>query len=688
MEELKGKPMRVPSAIRLRGVRQNNLKNIDLDLPLGHLIVVTGLSGAGKSSLVFDVLHAEGNRRYAETFSPYTRQFLELLDRPKVDSIENIRPSIAIEQGNTVKTSRSTVGTMTELCDYFKVWFAHASQLHDPDTDEVITIDTPQTIWQKAAREFPDQTILLTFQVNRPGQLDWGTILKSLVNQGYTRALVNQTMVRLEEVDPESFTTDGPLQVIQDRIRMKPSSRNRFLESAKTALHFGSGQLSIFSPEGTSLREFSEGLHRPGSTRRFKPASPHLFSFNSPLGACPQCRGFGRIIEIDDRLVIPDHNLSLLDGAIKAFSGAVYSESQRDLIRACQRLHIPTGVPWKDLSDKQRAFVLEGEPGYTENGKTRPRAWYGVRRFFSWLEENTYKMHVRVFLSRYRSYVPCPSCGGARLQAESLCWKWQGFTLPDLYRLPVKHLRERMEATGQEQGNPQAGLALEAICRRLKYLSTVGLDYLTLDRSSRSLSGGETQRVNLTSCLGTSLVDTLFILDEPSIGLHCRDIDRLIRILRELTDQGNTVVVVEHDDRIMQAADTIVEVGPEPGSKGGRIVYAGKPAGLRKLSSSPTGQFLSGKRQITVRDETPTHQPGDPFPQDEGDQQAQSPAIERGDPLETLCRALRRERIGQIHAPAQGHLPGPALPGRKGRRRPGSHRGPVLRTWVWGGSSR
>ena len=586
------------SAIRLRGVRQNNLKNIDLDLPLGKLIVVTGLSGAGKSSLVFDTLHAEGNRRYAETFSPYTRQFLELMERPEVDSIENIRPSIAIEQGNTVKTSRSTVGTMTELCDYFKVWFSHAASLHDPETDEIITTDTPQTIWRKCLDRFPGRTVLLTFAVHRPGKLKWETILQSLSGQAYTRVIRNGQIARLEEIEPEQLGDSEILHVIQDRLRVETKARNRFIDSVRTALHFGEGQMILHDASGSHLADFSEGLHRPGSSRRFRPATPNLFSFNSPLGACGECRGFGRVIEIDDRLVIPNHNLSLGEGAIKAFSGAVYSESQRDLMRSCKRLGIRTDIPWKELSEEERRLVLEGEPGYGENGKSWPRAWYGVRRFFGWLEENTYKMHVRVFLSRYRSYVKCPACNGNRLQPEALCWKWRGHTLPDLYRLPVRQLKDLMATSRPESGEPQADLARDAILTRLAYLEAVGLDYLSLDRSSRSLSGGETQRVNLTSCLGTALVDTLFILDEPSIGLHCRDIDRLIGILRELTDQGNTVVVVEHDEAIMRAADFIVEVGPQPGSGGGEIVYAGPVGGLERLRSSPTGRFLSGRDSI------------------------------------------------------------------------------------------
>jgi excinuclease ABC subunit A len=591
--------MKAPtSAIRLRGARQNNLKSIDLDLPIGELIVVTGLSGAGKSSLVFDCLHAEGNRRYAETFSPYARQFMELLERPKVDSIENIRPSIAIEQGNTVKTSRSTVGTMTEICDYAKVWFAHVAQLHDPDTGEIIELDDPASIWKKTSALYANESLLIAFEIRRPAKVDADTILQSLLAQGYTRIITPTGIVRTEDLAPDSIASGDILHVIQDRLKIASSNRARFLESARNALHFGQGQIQLFTAEGTALCAFSEGLHRPGSQLRFRNATPNLFSFNSPIGACPDCRGFGRVIEIDDNLVIPDRRLSLAEGAIKAFSGAVYSESQRDLIRACKRHRIPTTTPWQDLRPEEQEFVMEGEPGFGEPGKGYQSAWYGVRRFFGWLQENTYKMHVRVFLSRYRSYVTCPTCSGKRLQEESLCWKWRGYTLPDLYELPISELHTLLTAKSVSMDEARAKLALQAMQTRLSYLEAVGLGYLTLNRTSRSLSGGETQRVNLTSCLGTSLVDTLFILDEPSIGLHSRDIDRLIRLLRDLANAGNTVLVVEHDERIMQAADRLIEVGPVPGAQGGHIIYSGKPKGIQRLKKSPTGRFLSGRQAI------------------------------------------------------------------------------------------
>ena len=641
--------------IRLRGARQNNLQGLDLDLPLGKLIVVTGLSGAGKSSLVFETLHAEGQRRYVETFSAYTRQFLERLDRPRVESLENIRPSIAIEQTNTVKTSRSTVGTMTELCDYFKAWWPRVAQLHDPDTGEVVADDNPRTIWKKARARDDGRTVLVAFAVRRPESLTWAEIFGPLRAQGYTRAVVaekgakeqrskgaegeaeksgtlnverstsnaqgeeqkdkaakdGQRVRRLDELEKHlaDLPTGAVLLVVQDRMALTAANETRFLEAARAALHFGQGALRLLDEDGRELGRFSEGLHSPHTGRKFRPATAGMFSFNSPLGACPRCRGFGRVIELDERLVLPDATLSIAGGVVRPFQGEVYGESQRDLLRACAKHKIPTTTPWRELSAAQREFVLAGEPGYREG--TWQKHWYGVRRFFAWLEGQTYKMHVRVFLSKYRTYSTCPDCGGARLKPEALWWKWRGRTLPDLYRLPVEELLALVEEQGvrsAERGGKKEGvaarhqsdLAVEGIVTRLRYLREVGLGYLTLDRPTRTLSGGETERVNLTTCLGSALVETLFVLDEPSVGLHPRDIHRLIGILRRLADAGNTVVVVEHDEAVMRAADHLVEIGPAPGKRGGRLVFDGPLKDLLKSRTSLTGQYLSGRKTLAL----------------------------------------------------------------------------------------
>jgi len=604
-----------PECIRLRGVRQNNLKGFDLDVPLNRYIVVTGLSGAGKSSLVFDTLHAEGQRRYVETFSAYTRQFLDLLDKPKVDSIENIRPSIAIQQTNTVKTSRSTVGTMTELTDYFKVWFSHVADCFDPATGEKIEDDNPHTIWGKITAVHADRTIVIAFKVAKPDNLTWPEILKNLKGQSYVRVLMpghgprrelaDVVVRRVDDLlaDPASIVAPH-LFVAQDRIALTPEEKARFLEAVETAFHFGQGEVHLFAGGNyAELGHYSRGLHSPKTGRTFRAATPALFSFNSPLGACPQCRGFGRIIEIDYRLALPDQSLSIDAGAIKCWESDIYGESKKDLLVFAKKKKIPTDVPFASLTPEQRDYIVNGEPGYGEvNGKSWPEYWYGLKGFFRWLEKHTYKMHVRVFLARYRAYNPCPACGGQRLQPEALCWKWRGHTLPQLYQLSVADLLALLTdvgaASSPRSSEHSASLAFDSILTRLRYLEHVGLGYLTLDRQSRTLSGGEVERVNLTSCLGTSLVDTLFVLDEPSVGLHPRDIDRLIAIVRSLTDAGNTVVVVEHDEAMIRAADHVIEVGPEPGGRGGHIVFQGTVAAMLRARASITGAYFSGRETI------------------------------------------------------------------------------------------
>ncbi len=607
-----GDSRRKPECIRLRGVRQNNLKGFDLDVPLGRYVVVTGLSGAGKSSLVFETLHAEGQRRYVETFSAYTRQFLELLDKPDVDSIENIRPSIAIEQTNTVKSSRSTVGTMTELTDFFKVWFSHVAECFDPQTGEKVEDDNPQSVWRKTLAARPGASVLVSFEVARPSNLSWAEILLNLKNQSYVRVLAPGagpalSLLRIDELlaDPAALGEAQRVFVVQDRLRVVEAEMPRFTEAVETAMHFGRGEVRIFEAEGYSeAGHYSRGLHSPKTGRKFRPATPALFSFNSPLGACPRCRGFGRVIEIDYRLAIPDRSLSIDGGALRCWDGAVYSSSMDDLRVFAKRRKIPTHIPFERLTAEQQAYVIDGEPGYgEENGKTWPKYWYGVKGFFRWLEKTTYKMHVRVFLSRYRSYNTCPACGGTRLQPEALCWKWRGLSLPELYALPVDRLRELIRDAKPAAGGRQAELSYDSIVTRLSYLQQVGLGYLTPDRPSRTLSGGEVERVNLTGCLGTSLVDTLFVMDEPSVGLHPRDIDRLVAIIRSLSCAGNSVVVVEHDESMIRAADHVIEIGPEPGARGGNVVFQGTVPQMLADKASITGAYFSGRRRIEGRRE-------------------------------------------------------------------------------------
>ena len=590
-----------PDAIRLRGVRQNNLKGFDVDIPVGKLVVVTGLSGAGKSSLVFDTLHAEGQRRYVETFSPYVRQFLELLPSPALDSAENVRPSVAIKQGNAVRTSRSTVGTMTELCDWFKVWFAHRADLVDPASGQVIVPRGPDAAWTDSLARFPGQSLSLALAVAKPESLGWPTIAEEFAKAGFNRAFAAGRRIRLTEDEIPADAAE--LLVIQDRVTISADQASRFHEAALAAFRLGGARLRLLDDQGNELSRYSEVLESPVDGRKFRPASPALFSFNSPVGACPECRGFGRVIGLDWQKIIPNPALTLAEGAIAPFQGTVYGESQKDLTRACRKAGIPMDVPWKKLSAAHRKFVEHGEPGYVQG--SYDSMWYGVRGFFRWLEGTTYKMHVRVFLSRWRAYESCPKCHGKRFREESLFWRWQGKSLPELYASPVSDLRAMLAPLAPKDSRHPADHALEAILARLGYLEAVGLGYLALDRLSRTLSGGEVQRVNLTSCLGACLADTVFVLDEPSVGMHARDLSRMVGILRSLVEQGNTVVVVEHDESVMRAADWLIEIGPRPGAEGGHLLYQGVPKGILKVKDSATGNWLSGRRTPETRTPRP-----------------------------------------------------------------------------------
>jgi hypothetical protein len=459
-----------PECIRLRGVRQNNLKGFDLDVPLGRYVVVTGLSGAGKSSLVFETLHAEGQRRYVETFSAYTRQFLELLDKPRVDSIENIRPSIAIEQTNTVKSSRSTVGTMTELTDFFKVWFSHVAECFDPDTGEKVEDDNPQRIWSKTLGSSPGMPVIVAFEVVRPENLAWAEILASLKNQAYVRVLAAKSIDsdlavhRVEDLlaDPGALSGAGRIHVVQDRIAVEPASMARFTEAVETAMHFGRGEVRIFAADGLAeLGHYSRGLHSPKTGRKFRPATPPLFSFNSPLGACPTCRGFGRVIDIDYRLAIPDPSLSIDDGALRCWEGAVYSASKDDLRVFTKRMRIPTDVPFNRLTAGAAGVRRRGRAGL-RRGERQGMAEVLVRgegilpvAGEEHLQDARARLPVALPLVQ-----PVPGCGGSRLQPEALCWKWNGHTLPELYRMPVDRLLDSVGGSRPARGRTPGGARL------------------------------------------------------------------------------------------------------------------------------------------------------------------------------------------------------------------------------------
>jgi excinuclease ABC subunit A len=618
--------------IRIRGARQNNLRNLDIDIPTNQLVVVTGVSGSGKSSLVFDTLYAEGQRRYVETFSAYARQFLDRMDKPQVDRIEGVPPAIAIDQTNPVRTSRSTVGTMTEINDHLKLLFARAARLHCRHCGRAVTRDTVASIRESVvarAAAAGDPRLVITFPVQVPANFTEAEIEQHLLAQGYTR---------VHSRTPGAGAAGPTLNVMQDRLRIAGADPGRLAEAFEGALHRGVGRLTVhrIADDGTDAEawRYASALACAECGIAYADPSPSLFSFNSPIGACETCRGFGRVIGLDLGLVIPDGTKTLAGGAVKPWQTASFKECQVELARHAKLAGVALDIPWKDLPPEHRDWVIEGGPEWTGNWT---KQWYGIRRFFTWLESKAYKMHIRVLLSRYRAYTPCTVCNGARLRPDALLWRigsaedadavldapgaagryrrfmpagtdWSEATLQgqpglcvhDVMLLPIERIadlfgRLRLPAPLDEATE----LLLTEVRARLRYLMDVGLAYLTLDRQSRTLSGGEVQRINLTTALGTSLVNTLFVLDEPSIGLHPRDRTRVIGVMKRLRDAGNSLVVVEHDPQVMFAADRMLDIGPGPGERGGQIVYWGEPEGLRRADTL-TGDYLAGRKTIPV----------------------------------------------------------------------------------------
>ncbi|MDE1948835.1 MAG: excinuclease ABC subunit UvrA, partial [Burkholderiales bacterium] len=615
--------------IRIRGARQHNLKNLDLDIRTGEMTVVTGPSGSGKSSLVFDTLYAEGQRRYVETFSAYARQFLDRMDRPAVDRVDGVPPAIAIDQTNPVRTSRSTVGTMTELNDHLKLLFARAAQLFDRQTAFAVRHDTSETIYADLvarAAAAGDPRLVFTFPVELPADTSAAQQEQWLAASGFTR-------VQAERIE-------GPrkiLDVVADRVRIAGAEKVRVMEAIELALRRGSGRLDVHVGdlgEGSTRWRWSTGLHCPESDLRYADPQPSMFSFNSAYGACETCRGFGRVIGVDFGLVIPDVRKTLRSGAIRPLQTPAWKDCQDDLVKYAGEAGIPRDTAWAQLTQAQRDWVIEGSPNWTGNWN---KQWYGIRRFFGYLESKAYKMHIRVLLSKYRSYTPCGVCGGARLKQEALLWRlgakadadavlppaqrfmpaglpWSraqlealpGLNLHDLMQLSIERLRRFFDGLTLPSSllDDALALLLGEVRTRLAYLNEVGLGYLTLDRQSRTLSGGEVQRINLTTALGTSLVNTMFVLDEPSIGLHPRDMNRIVQAMHRLRDAGNTLVVVEHDPAVMLAADRLIDMGPGPGERGGQIVFDGSPEAARDADTL-TGAYLGARKQVSIGQRRP-----------------------------------------------------------------------------------
>ncbi len=581
--------------IRVRGARQNNLADVDVALPRGALTVVTGVSGSGKSSLAFDTLYAEGQRRYVESFSTYARQFLERMDRPDVDGIDGLLPAVAIEQRNTIRSARSTLGTLTELTDYLKVLYAARGQLHCEVCGEAVGVDLPGPVADELLATADGRRVMVTFPFHAGHGDDARVAFAYLTREGYRRVLVEGRAVDLDAVDPD--TGGGRLDVLVDRLVVRASDRARLVEAIETAYRVGEDDASLH------LEVPSEGggggFERRDLTRerrhcgvRYAEPREGLFSFNSPLGACGTCNGFGRVIDVDMDRVVPDHRLSLSQGAIKPWATGPSRADERKLMReACARVGIDLKTPFQELTPEQQRFVLEGEPG-----KGWKHRWFGVRGWFQWLERKSYKMHVRILLARYRAYVGCRDCEGRRFKPESLLYRLGGLTISQMLALSVSDALAWLDGLPPGPEDPALLAVTDQLRHRLTYLERVGLGYLSLDRQGRTLSGGEVQRANLTTAIGSGLVNALFVLDEPSIGLHPRDSERLSTLMAELTARDNTVVVVEHDPDVLRFADWVVEVGPGPGKAGGQIVHAGPPGALEAVAQAATTRALADRR--------------------------------------------------------------------------------------------
>lgn len=587
-------------AIIVRGARQHNLKGFDVEIPRRSFTVVTGPSGSGKSSLAFDTIYAEGQRRYVESLSAYARQFLERMQKPEVDLIEGLSPAVAIEQKNPTRTSRSTVGTATEIYDYLRLMWARIGRTFCPACGRELRPDTVESTTDRLLSLAAGTRFMVAFPLRRSGKVRSAVVAENLRAQGFVRLAVDGRVAHLDELEADGadLARAEELLVIVDRLAASTDARGRVADAVATAFREGDGDCVILLAEAapspfdgapTTRLNFTERFECPNDGTRLPPPTPQLFSFNSPRGACPTCNGFGATLEYDEALIVPYPDRSLRDGALDPWTKPRYEGRRRSLAEMARREGIPMDAPWSELTVAQRHRLLH------EKG----RGWTGVLPFLRDLEAKRYKQYIRVFLRQYQSAVECPTCHGSRLQPEALTVLVGGRTIAAVTAMPVDVLLdwlENVELTAFEAR--VADHILQEALSRVRFMRDVGLTYLTLGRATRTLSGGEAQRIALANSLGSRLVDTLYVLDEPSIGLHARDMDRLLGLLHRLRDGGNTVLVVEHDPDAIRQADFMVELGPASGEKGGRLVFAGP---MSRIAESPlTGPYLTGERNVPL----------------------------------------------------------------------------------------
>ncbi|MBQ3960179.1 MAG: excinuclease ABC subunit UvrA [Muribaculaceae bacterium] len=581
-------------SIIIKGARVNNLKNIDVDIPRGKFVVITGLSGSGKSSLAFDTLYAEGQRRYVESLSSYARQFMGRLTKPECDFIKGLPPAIAIEQKVNSRNSRSTVGTSTEIYDYLRLLFSRIGQTFSPVSGQLVKKHTSQDV-MNTIRSYPDGCkMAILCNVLLQNNRSFAQQLEVLAKGGYSRLEKNGSFISISDVIASGDdNADKDYHLLIDRFMSSQSHDDemRILDSLSTAFFEGKDEciLMVVDTDGEiHYHTFSKRFEADGIT--FQEPNDLMFNFNNPIGACPTCEGFGSIVGVDENLVVPNKSLSVYDDAIMCWRGNVMSEWKNEFIHVASRYDFPIHKPYFQLSDEQKKMLWDGVDGFS-----------GINGFFNWIKSKSYSIQYRVLLARYRGKTECPDCHGARLKPEALYVKINGMTIADLVKMPIDALSawfRNIKLTPNEQLVTKR--LLSEINNRLKYLVDVGLGYLTLDRKSSSLSGGESQRINLATSLGSSLMGSVYILDEPSIGLHSRDTDKLISVLRRLKEEGNTVVVVEHDEEIIRAADYLIDIGPEAGRLGGEVVYQGEVAKLFSSERSYTSKYLMGTLKIPV----------------------------------------------------------------------------------------